>query len=725
MIKLLSHQIFDGVNYSTWEDFEFWLSVQTEYQFDIETNVTDHWCTKKVKTLQFGDVENSLQYVIDWAYLTEEQKLLIKKSLEDWNICKLIHNAAFEYIVMRFHQMEIHNVYCTMVAEKVLQGGVENADYSLADLAWSYCNVTIDKSLQTSFGDGILTKEKVEYAATDCMYLAEIRKQQYDKIMLWKTNLVEDPSKVLELEMQSLLAFSDCTYYGVAMNVEKWRENIALAQPIVDAAKLRLDGWLSTDLKLKEQAIKLGYLLEQDKAVYNLNSHQTKIKLLQLIFPDIPGATLVVLKGYVRDNPVLTSDTEKLNILVSLISKDTVPMEEYLMKYHRDYLVENELLLLAGSVQINWNSQVQVLSLLKIVEPKLKSLSAEDVAKCLHPIFKDLEEYKDSLKLLSTYGETFIEKYTEPDGMVRTNYNQVVSTGRVSSLRPNMQNIPSKEHLENRYRNAFIWKPGFTFVDSDYAGQELCCIADMAKDPVWFEAIKRNEDLHSVTASMVFGSKWKDGVEDTCVFESTKQKCKCKKHKSMRTATKTVNFGLAFGMSEFKLSSTIDITVKEAKTLIGQYFRTFPKIKQLLEFLGNFGVKNGYIITKGPYFRRRSFPYWHLSKSFIQEHIEGITYNSALGSVERQSKNLPIQGLAANMTKLAMWLTYKWIRDNNYVDRINILLQVHDQITTVCEDELTEMWTKKLDDLMVEAGLIILPSGIQKADTQSSSYWTK
>jgi len=152
-------------------------------------------------------------------------------------------------------------------------------------------------------------------------------------------------------------------------------------------------------------------------------------------------------------------------------------MEEYLMKNHRDYLVENELLLLAGSVQLNWNSQTQVLVLLKAVEPKLKSMAAEEVAKCLHPIFRDLEEYKDALKLITTYGEAFLEKHTEPDGMLRTNYNQIVSTGRVSSHNYNSQNIPSKEHLENRYRNAFIWKPGFTFVDGDYEGQELCCIS--------------------------------------------------------------------------------------------------------------------------------------------------------------------------------------------------------------------------------------------------------
>ena len=726
MIKLLSHQIFDGVNYSTWEEFAFWLSVQTEYQFDIETTMKEYWCTTKVKTLQFGDIENSLQYVIDWQYLTEEQKLVIKDSLEDWNICKLIHNAAFEYIVMRFHQMEIHNVYCTMVAEKVLQGGVENADYSLADLAWSYCNVTIDKTLQTSFGDGILTKEKVEYAATDCMYLAEIRRQQYDKIMLWKTNLVEDPSKVLELEMQSLLAFSDCTYYGVAMNVEKWGENIALAQPIVDAAKKRLDEWLVKDEKLKVQAIKLGYLLEQDKAVYNLNSHQTKIKLLQLIFPDIPGATLVVLKGYVRDNPVLTSDTEKLNILVSLISKDTVPMEEYLMKNYRDYLVENELLLLAGSVQINWNSQAQVLSLLKAVEPKLKGLSADDVAKCLHPVFKDLEEYKNSLKLISTYGESFLEKHIEPDGMVRTNYNQVVSTGRTSSSSPNMQNIPVNDSVGKRYRESFIWKPGYTWVGSDFIGQELSLIAHMTKDDVWFKAISEDLDLHSITSDMVFGQKWKDATEPGCLYEKSKQKCSCKKHKSMRQACKILNFMLAYGGGEFKLASTINITVSEAKALIQQYFRAFPKIKQLLDFLGRFAVTKGYIHTIGPYFRRRTFPYWHLSKPFIEDHLSGVDFNATLGSIERAGKNQPIQGAGSNSIKLAMWLVYKWQRDNGYVDRICTLLNIHDELATVCEDSLTEMWTVKLNDLMLEAGKVIVPSGILKADTASSGKnWTK
>jgi len=220
-------------------------------------------------------------------------------------------------------------------------------------------------------------------------------------------------------------------------------------------------------------------------------------------------------------------------------------MEDYLMKFHRKYLVDNEMLLLAGSVQLNWNSQVQVLSLLKIVEPKLKGLSADDVAKCLHPVFKDLEEYKNSLKLISTYGESFLEKHIEPDGMVRTSYNQVVSTGRTSSSSPNMQNIPVNDSVGKRYRESFIWKLGYTWVGSDMIGQELTLIAHMAKDTVWHKAISEGLDLHSITSDMVFGQRWKDGTEPGCQYESSKQKCGCKKHKIMRQACKTINFGLA------------------------------------------------------------------------------------------------------------------------------------------------------------------------------------
>ena len=113
-------------------------------------------------------------------------------------------------------------------------------------------------------------------------------------------------------------------------------------------------------------------------------------------------------------------------------------LEERLINEHRNYLIQRGYLIPAGEVKLNWNSVPQALPLLQAVHPKLKALDDESVAKTTHPVFKDLSDYKDSLKLLTTYGMTFPEKHLEPDGKIRTEYNQIVSTGRLSSKRPKL-----------------------------------------------------------------------------------------------------------------------------------------------------------------------------------------------------------------------------------------------------------------------------------------------
>lgn len=742
IVRVLTNQQIPGADYCTWDEFEKWLNTLGEYQLDIETNVTPFWCDKRIVTIQFGDIQNTVQYVLEWAILTENQKTFLKQSIEDWEICKLAHNAAFEYIVLRFHGIELHNLYCTMVAEKVLNGGIEMENYALSDLTEKYLGFPLDKSLQLSFGDGILTLEKVEYAATDCKYLGELRRRQLIAMSKWMNEQVKDPLETLRLEMKALHVFSDFTYYGMGIDTEKWMENEALASPIVEKAAEDLDQWVRQDSRLRDQAIKLGYYHLEDKLDVNFSSPQQKLQAFKLVFPDLEGASMGLIKGYIGKHGQ-DMEVEKLSILLDAQYKNYDTLVRYLRANHREELIEKHLLVPAGAISINWNSTTQVLKLVKIVEPRLKDLSSDSVAKTTHPIFTALEEYKDSLKLVSTYGRTFLEKWIEPDGMVRTNYNSVVSTGRSSSLKPNMQNIPAKEAPEhivkdwlaknpdktasdfnNRYRNAFIWHAGFKFVDSDYRSQELAVIAQLAKDEAWFQAILNGDDLHSVTAAMVFGAKWSNAAQPDCKYTATRQKCKCPGHKTMRNAIKSINFGLAYGMSEFKLSGMLDISLKEAKALIDQYFNTFPRIKQVLNYLGRFGVERGYIQTLAPFYRRRTFPLWVYHKDSVRAHLNG-DYNSTLGSIERQSKNMPIQGSSGDMMKLAMWYCYKWIRDNGYVDRINLVLNVHDQLTTVAEDDLCDMWAQKLDELMVEAAKVILPSGLLKAETTVSPYWTK
>lgn len=367
-------------------------------------------------------------------------------------------------------------------------------------------------------------------------------------------------------------------------------------------------------------------------------------------------------------------------------------------------------------VAISWDSPKQVLNVFRKIEKTLSSVDAKELHKYRRtvPIFNQYILYKEQMKLVSSYGRGFF-KVASSDGRIRTDFNQIVDTGRTSSSEPNMQNIPGT----NEYRNCFRAPEGWVFVSSDYSSQELNVIAFGSKDPVWLAALERGEDLHSVCAELVFGQVWTDAAEPDCEYMKSKQKCNCKGHKSLRTGVKSINFGLAYGMSEFKLADQMQIPVSEAKDLITSYFSTFPAIKGFLEMLAKYGVAYGYIKTFPPYERKRWFPDWF--KGIRQDRsAKGI-----LGSIERRSKNTPIQGASADVTKLAMIMVRDYIMDNDLMDKVRMVMTVHDQIDTVAKREYAEEWKVIFTHLMEEAALVIVTNGLLKADTNISERWEK
>jgi len=178
-------------------------------------------------------------------------------------------------------------------------------------------------------------------------------------------------------------------------------------------------------------------------------------------------------------------------------------------------------------------------------------------------------------------------------------------------------------------------------------------------------------------------------------------------------------------MSQFKLSSTLAITVKEAEELIENYFKAFPRIKRCLDGLGEFGVRNGYIMTLSPFYRKRWFPEWENLRTEIEYHVQGIEHNKLLGGIERQSKNTPIQGASADMMKLALIKCRRYINDNNLRGKVKLVMQVHDQLTTMVKADYAEEWAPTLTALMEEAAKVIIPTGLLKADTQITNFWQK
>jgi DNA polymerase-1 len=348
---------------------------------------------------------------------------------------------------------------------------------------------------------------------------------------------------------------------------------------------------------------------------------------------------------------------------------------------------------------ILWSSPSQVLKLFQTVVPLLESVNGKLLLMHTddHPIIGKYIKYKEKAKLYNAYGPDFY-KYLHNDGRIHPNFIQILNTGRVSSSKPNMQQIPAS----NSYRNAFTTGHNmWVFVSSDFASQELCIIAYGSQDPVWLDALKEGKDLHSICADLIFGQVWRDAEGND------------KERKRLRTAVKAINFGLAYGMSEFKLADTLQITTEEAKEMIDKYFTVFPSIKKFLTTLGNFGKDNGYIRTFKPYRRIRWFEEWENNKRDF----------SILGSIERASKNTPIQGTGADMTKLALIKVRDVIAQNNYP--VRLVMTVHDQIDTVARVEFAEEWSDILKKTMEEAALHIIDNGLLKSDTNISNAWEK
>lgn len=727
---------------TTFQHFLDWEKVQTAYQLDLETNITKTRLGRIIRTIQFGEVRKDfnakgIRWVLVWDDLSELEIDKLTALLSNPHKKKLIHNADFEYQTLLNYGIVLENVVDTMLQEKIKWTGYftgedddnGNSFFSLAGCLHRYFQIILDKSYQAAFVPGIpLTEGHVVYAADDVTDLDMLSELQLR--FLKQEGLLN----VVALENEAVLAFGDIMWNGMKLDREKWISNYELAEPEVAKYKKLMDEWLFKDKVLNKYALEHEIICTEDTVTFNRNSPKQRESLVQKLFPDITGATKPILLKYVKDNTESLT-REKRIMLMEMAGGDYVRAYTHLVHFHRDWLLEQGFLRPKGDIDINWNSTTQVLPMFQKLDKKLKDLSEKSRNAFEHPIVADFEKYKSSLKLLSSYGLKFFD-HIDMDGMIRTSVNQVLTTGRISMSNPNMQQIPLLDEDgpdPYRYRNAFIpSEPGNVFVDSDYSSQELVTIAEISQDPVWLEALAKGQDLHSVCAHMMYKDRWVKATEEGCKYfakgpngEMLKKKCKCTGHKTMRYDTKTVDFGLAYGMSQFKLAGELSITVPQAEQLMIEYFTTFPKIGQCLADFGGYGVQTGMIKTLAPFNRKRWFPEWHKVVDHIPYHIAKIKYNGILGSIERASKNMPIQGSCADMMKYALVLIRRYINDNGLRHKVKLVMQVHDQATTECVADFATEWSGIMTGLMERAGKLIIKSGILKADTNESDRWTK
>lgn len=382
------------------------------------------------------------------------------------------------------------------------------------------------------------------------------------------------------------------------------------------------------------------------------------------------------------------------------ILKAEPKLSKYIPKYVQTSLFDYEV----RELGINWGSPLQKLNILKDLGFDTDSTGDRflQTNKDKHPLVKELINYNRYSKLESAFGKEFLKFVNRNTGRIHYNVWQILSTGRISVSEPNLNQIPSKGELGKQIRNCFIPQQGYKIVGGDYSGMELRIIAEFSKDPLWVNAFNDGQDLHSVLCAATFDIPITD----------VKQETPFKKGVTYRDIQKTINFGLAYGMSKFKLADTMQIPVGEADKIIKKFFKVVPNVEKFLNGLGELAKARGYIKSGQPYGRIRWFAGFDNKENFIRQ-----------GEIERAGKNTPIQGTNGDIIKAAL------IKVQRFIDAralpINILLSVYDEIQTECPEDLCEWWKLELDKLMVESAQEVIKSVPIVVDCKIADYWDK
>ena len=291
------------------------------------------------------------------------------------------------------------------------------------------------------------------------------------------------------------------------------------------------------------------------------------------------------------------------------------------------------------------------------------------------PIVGAVLEYRQFAKLKSTYADGLL-KAMDADGRVRTSFQMTVTaTGRLSSTEPNLQNIPTRTDLGSEIRKMFIPAEGCVLVDADYSQIELRLLAHISGDEAMRSAFLSGGDFHAETAAKVFHVAPQDVTHE------------------MRRRAKAVNFGIVYGISAFSLSQDIGVTVAEAKAYMEAYFATFPGVRRYMDEVVEKAKETGYVETI--FHRRRDLP-------------ELTSSNHNLRSFgERVALNMPIQGTAADIMKLAMIAVWKRLRAEHPTARL--VLQVHDELIVECPEAEAEAVARAVEEEMERVVTLSVP----------------
>ena len=705
-----------GIKLSKGRDFERWLdSYEGMTQLDTETNVVRDligwkrdrkgktgWTSpvldengngtseiRECYVVQIGDQNGNEQWIFDIPGLQGRKLSALLRYLRS-DLPKIIHNALFDYTVIKLNfGVDIKNIEDTFLMSKILHTGkdMERGFHALSGCANRYLGIDISKSAQTSFDGNSMSMEQIEYAAIDVVILYKIYEAMSREIDYWGLGMIK------KLENSLVRPYGDAMFENFYLNIPKWRNNISIQEESLKVTTAELYDLIKK--YYESECMDIGLIQKEDEYAFSWGSPSKKKALMKIAYPDLKDdcTTMTKYKKYLKEllDNIDADEEGKVDwpdpeILQVYLDKDFERLEVLFITRYGKELRESGLFTEAGTMLINLNSPAQKLQLFKLIDPSVESTGKEVLDKIDHPLAREFSKYTKASKLVSSYGENFID-WVAPDGQIRVGgFNQILGTGR-SSMKL-FQLLPQS----NDYRNCFqpnnpetgvrpdghVWK----MIGVDYSSQEICVVASFAGETVILDALKKGYDLHSVSAGLLFPEKW-------AALGGTKYKPKGDQIElnKFRSWSKSTSFGLFYGMSAIGLadglgllattSEIIEAYPKETKQFLIDHCENYDTYcneykkgrqsetskKEFLKIQHEAGKYMGDVVT-GDDLVQRFYKAYPKVRAFLVDkgetakqllHVrtpdlfgrirffEEPDYENGYGAIERAAMNMPIQ----------------------------------------------------------------------------------
>ena len=640
-----------------------------------------------------GKLKENLVNEKDKAYLSRYLgeiflRVPIERNIEDFEIKDVNYNEYLKKLEKLEFNSIINKHFKDIKKESTVKSN-QNIDFEVINFSEIFEKIKNDDEISIKFfsDKGYIYRNK---------FYIGIYSNFNKKAYICKDFKLSDFEKFCNLDIKIIgYDIKEELYFALKNNLEfKNYEDVMILEYLIDSNKGNYDiSKVSSEflhleiLDLKEMLgkgknKKTFFELEEDiifkfilqnvfaiSALYDIFIEKAKENNLISLYENVEKPLVKVL-----------ADMEKTGVLVD--RNKIIELNEEYSKLA--YLYEQKVYELAGEVfNLNSPKQLGVILFEKIGLPVVKktktgySTDVEVLEKLSkkHEIADYILKYRSLNKLISTYLDGILE-YIMDDGRVRTSFKQMITaTGRLSSVDPNLQNIPIRSEEGKNIRKVFVADKNKVFIDADYSQIELRVLAHLSKDSVMIDSFKNDLDIHYKTASEVFGVPINEVTDN------------------QRRSAKAVNFGIVYGISDYGLSKDLNITRNEARQYIDGYLNTYPSIKSYMEEIVNKAKKDGFVTTILD--RKRYIP-----------EINSKNFNiRSFG--ERIALNTPIQGSAADIIKLAMIKVYERLK----IEKVNakLILQIHDELIVECEESEKETVKKILKNSMENVYKLDLP----------------